>query len=125
MATNRTIELARHYLAIVDSGDESLQGEPRTNAHEALMDAMTDEGIAFANRVEARELARRLLETPATFEPRSTVMWSVHFLNASPIRYSRGLFFDYDSAQDFVQKRKVIVPIAISMVQVNVCPAAP
>lgn len=48
--SSQLLELARRYLELVDSGDETRQGDERTQAHEALMDAMQAERIPFNAR---------------------------------------------------------------------------
>ena len=56
------LKLATEYLAIVDSGDESRQGEERTLAHDALLDQMEKERIPFNARYVARWIARWMLK---------------------------------------------------------------
>lgn len=71
------LELARAYLEIVDSGDSSRQGDERTRAHEALMDAMEAERIPFNARWEARWIARwLLLATSAGTGKNTTIMFA-------------------------------------------------
>jgi len=76
MASRRLTELARQYLSIVDSGDPERQLDERTNAHDAMMDAMQAEGIPFNSRFEARWIARWLVKNNSPVEtPTMQVMF--------------------------------------------------
>lgn len=87
------LELARRYLEIVDSGDETRQGKERTQAHEALMDAMQAERIPFNARWEARWIARWLLSgVPVSDGKHTTIMFA-----KIPARYDTG---EYDPVRD-------------------------
>lgn len=91
----RLLELARRYLEIVDSGVETRQGEERTQAHEALMDAMEAERIPFNARWEARWIARWLLSgTRVSNGKHTTTMFA-----KIPARYDAG---KYDPVRDGV-----------------------
>lgn len=68
------LELARRYLEIVDSGDAIQQGDERTRAHEALMDAMQAERIPFNARWEARWIARWLLSGASVSSGKHTMV---------------------------------------------------
>jgi len=86
---------AREYLAIVDSGDRTRQGEERTLAHEALMDAMKDEHIPFNARWEARWIARWLVSGGFASDGKyMTIMFA-----QAPARYGDG---EYDPVRDGV-----------------------
>lgn len=65
MASQRLTELARAYLKMVDTPDGYLSTDERsaerTNAHDAMMNAMTEEKIPFNSRYEARWIARWIL----------------------------------------------------------------
>lgn len=91
----RVLELARHYLEIVDSGDETRQGEERTQAHEALMDAMEAERIPFNARWEARWIARWLLSGARAGDGKHTTIMFAKI----PARYDTG---EYDPVRDGV-----------------------
>lgn len=75
------LELCRAYLAIVDSGDETRQGEERTAAHNELIAEMLRAGIIATppNRVQVRWLARYFVQSDylerAHTAPRSFVMF--------------------------------------------------
>lgn len=91
----RLLELARRYLEIVDSGVETRQGEERTLAHEALMDAMEAERIPFNARWEARWIARWLLSgTRVSNGKHTTIMFA-----RIPARYDTR---EYDPVRDGV-----------------------
>ena len=93
--STKLFELARRYLEIVDSGDETRQGEERTQAHEALMDAMEAERIPFNARWEARWIARWLLSSaPVSDGKHTTIMFA-----KTPARYDTG---EYDPVRDGV-----------------------
>jgi len=91
----RLLELARRYLEIVDSGDETRQGEERTQAHEALMDAMEAERIPFNARWEARWIARWLLSGAQVSDGKHTTIMFAKI----PARYDTG---EYDPVRDGV-----------------------
>ncbi len=77
--STRTLELARRYLDIVDSGDPTRQGAERQQAHEALLDAFERERIPFHSRFEARWIARWLLardRTPTAELPDTVLMFA-------------------------------------------------
>ena len=65
MASQRLTELARHYLKMVDTPDGYLSTDERSaersNAHDAMMNAMTEEKMPFNSRYEARWIARWIL----------------------------------------------------------------
>lgn len=91
----KLLELARSYLEIVDSGDETRQGDERTQAHEALMDAMQAERIPFNARWEARWIARWLLTgTSVSADKHTTIMFA-----QIPTRYDAS---EYDPVRDGV-----------------------
>lgn len=94
-ASPKLRELARQYLEIVDSGDESRQGEERTLAHEALMDAMEAERIPFNARWEARWIARWLLSGRAVGNGKNTTIMFAQV----PARFD---VQDYDPIRDGV-----------------------
>lgn len=79
--SDQLLDLARRYLEIVDSSDEERQGDERTRAHNALIQAMLDEGIIRTppNRAQVRWLARYFVQTDyldrAHTAPRSFVMF--------------------------------------------------
>lgn len=52
------IELAREYWRIRTSGE---LGEPRTAAHNALLDAMRKAGVQFATREHAAQIAHAMM----------------------------------------------------------------
>lgn len=88
-------ELARHYLEIVDNGDPMRQGDERTRAHEALMDAMQAERIPFNARWEARWIARWLLSGASVSSGKHiTIMFA-----RVPARFDTG---EYDPVRDGV-----------------------
>lgn len=89
------LERARHYLEIADSGDKTRQGQERTQAHEALMDAMQAEHIPFNARWEARWIARWLLADVAVSEGKHTTIMFAKI----PARYDKG---EYDPVRDGV-----------------------
>lgn len=89
------LERARHYLDIVDSGDETRQANERTQAHEALMDAMEAEHIPFNARWEARWIARWVLADVAVSEGKHTTIMFAKI----PARYDAG---EYDPVRDGV-----------------------
>lgn len=91
----RLVNLAQHYLEIVDSGDETRQGEERTRAHEALMDAMEAERIPFNARWEARWIARWLLSGEQVSDGKQTTI----MFAKTPVRYDKG---EYDPVRDGV-----------------------
>ena len=89
------LERAREYLAIVDGGDTSRQGQERTLAHEALMDALKAEHIPFNARWEARWIARWLVSGSFTTNGKfMTIMFA-----QAPARYADG---EYDPVRDGV-----------------------
>lgn len=91
----KLLELARSYLEIVDSGDETRQGDERTQAHEALMDAMQAERIPFNARWEARWIARWLLSGASLSTGKHTTIMFAQI----PARYAKG---EYDPVRDGV-----------------------
>lgn len=94
-SNSELLEAARRYLEIVDSGDETRQGDERTQAHEALMDAMEKARIPFNARWEARWIARWVLaDTVVSNGKHTTVM----FAKVSA-RYNPG---EYDPVRDGV-----------------------
>lgn len=94
-ASESLLQRAREYLAIVDSGDPTRQGEERTAAHEALMDAMQAERIPFNARWEARWVARWLVSGGFVYAGKyMTIMFA-----QAPARYEDG---EYDPVRDGV-----------------------
>jgi len=91
----KLLGLARQYLEIVDSGDPSRQGEERTHAHEALMDAMEAERIPFNARWEARWIARWLLSGRVVASGKNTTIMFAQV----PVRYNAQT---YDPVKDGV-----------------------
>ncbi len=61
----RLHELTFVYLDLVDRGNLT---EERREAHNAMMYQMKDEGIAFHDREEARDIARGLVESDFAVE---------------------------------------------------------
>lgn len=92
-ARAHVLELCRAYLAIVDSGDETRQGEERTAAHDAMMDAMQRASIPFDARWEARWIARYLLAVDAgqlaavANGTHTKIMWAKIPQSADPLQY--------------------------------------
>ena len=77
--TSELIESVRKYIEIVDSGDESRQGDERTSAHEELMDIFEKSKIPFNSRFEARWIARWILKTdslPSMELPDTKIMFA-------------------------------------------------
>lgn len=93
--TAHLLELCRAYLAIVDSGDETRQGDERTAAHDAMMDEMQRAGIPFDARWEARWIARYLLAVDAgqlraghvAQGEHTKIMWAKIPASADPLQY--------------------------------------
>lgn len=95
----KLLALCRAYLAIVDSGDETRQGNSdsyesaRTAAHDAMMEQMQREGIPFNARWEARWMARYLLAVEAQRLPRAAgkehtvMMWAKIPVSADPLQF--------------------------------------
>jgi len=87
------LELCRAYLAIVDSGDETRQGDERTTAHDEMMEAMRRAGIPFNARWEARWIARYWLAVDAgqlahvAQGQHTKIMWAKIPANADPLQY--------------------------------------
>ncbi len=93
--SKKLLVLAQNYLEIVDSGDEARQRDERTEAHEALMDAMQAEGIPFNARWEARWIGRWLLSANSVGAGKHTTIMFAQV----PRRYDAG---EYDPIRDGV-----------------------
>lgn len=72
----KLLELAHHYIEIVDSGDETRQGDERTAAHDEMMAQMQAERIPFNARYEARWIARWMLAGMPEGDTAPRLMWA-------------------------------------------------
>lgn len=118
--TPKLADLINTYLSIVDSNDDERQGEERTQAHDAMMDQMSAEGILFEHRAEAREIARRMVALPVPVQMQTIWMWSAHSLGADSVRHSFGLFRDYELFEIFQSKWKSPRPLTATLVKITV-----
>jgi hypothetical protein len=108
MITQQLTELAKSYLAIVDSGDESRQGAERTNAHDEMMAQMRIDGVPFNSRVEARWIARWLVSNKPNGLHGQMIMF------AKPLSANPGMAsIIFNSPPD--DNREELVPVLVTI----------